>query len=250
MKTFITKNRITGIYSIAFLLFLWKAVSLFVASELIVPAPEKTFRVMLGFFTSETFVPAIYFTILRGTAGFLISLVLGIITGTLAGLNRTFAAVIKPVLVTIRSTPVISIILVALIWFTTDLVPVFIGFLIMYPIISTNVTEGIRSMDPGLVEMAKTYRVRPLRILSEVYIPAITPFITGGISNAVGIGWKAIIASEVLSQPRFAIGTQMHNAQSYLLVTELIAWTVVAVTVSYIFETFIRFFEKRTIVWR
>ena len=264
MKGFITKSRAIltkdravlirdrglVILSVISLIFLWKIISLAAASELLLPAPEKTFRVLVKLVTSDEFVFSVGHTVLRGLLGFLLSLAVGIITGIMAGLNRTFDVMIKPVLVAVRATPVISIILLALIWLSTDLVPVFIGFLIMYPIISTNVTEGIKSVDGELVAMAKTYRVKSSRLIREVYIPAISPFITGGISNAAGIGWKAIIASEVLSQPKFAIGTQMHTAQSYLMVAELVAWTVIAVMLSYIFEILIRLFEKRAAAWR
>ncbi len=246
----LTKDRAMAAVSFIVIIFVWKVISHAAASELLIPAPEKTFFVLVKLVSSEEFLLTVWFTVLRGLLGFLLSLAAGLMTGIAAGLNKTFDVMIRPVLVAVRATPVISIILLALIWLATDLVPVFIGFLVMYPIISTNVTEGVRSVDRELVEMAKTYRVRTLRIIRELYIPAISPFITGGISNAAGIGWKAVIASEVLSQPRFAIGTQMHNSQSYLMVAELVAWTVIAVFLSYIFEVLIRFVEKRTIVWR
>jgi len=249
-KAIITKDRAMGLFSILLLIFLWKIISVTTASEMLLPAPEKIFRVLVKLVASDDFIFSAGYTVLRGLLGFLISLAVGIITGIMAGLNRTFDVMIRPVIVAVRATPVISIILLALIWLATDLVPVFIGFLIMYPIISTNVTEGIKSVDGELVAMAKTYRVKTSRLILEVYIPAISPFITGGISNAAGIGWKAIIASEVLSQPRFAIGTQMHTAQSYLMVAELVAWTVIAVILSYIFEALIRLLEKRAAAWR
>ncbi|WP_418790398.1 ABC transporter permease [Phosphitispora sp. TUW77] len=250
MKDYITKGREIALFSVVLVIILWKIISLTIASELLLPAPEKVFLVMVKLVTSVGFACSVGFTVLRGLLGFVISLVMGIITGIMIGLNRTFDVMIKPVLVAIRATPVISIILLALIWLSADLVPVLIGFLVMYPIISTNVAEGIKSVDRELIAMAKAYRVKTSRLIRELYIPAISPFIIGGISNAAGIGWKAVIASEVLSQPGYAIGTRMHTAHSYLIVAELVSWTVIAVILSYIFETLIRFIEKRVVAWR
>lgn len=116
--------------------------------------------------------------------------------------------------------------------------------------IFTNIIEGMRNVDTKLIEMAKFYKVEQKRIVTEVYIPAIAPFVTSGISSAIGIGWRAIIVGEVLSQPEFGIGTSMHSAQSFLNVDVLIAWTFIAVMLSYVFEYLIKFMERKMIRWR
>jgi NitT/TauT family transport system permease protein len=76
------------------------------------------------------------------------------------------------------------------------------------------------------------------------------PFLTGGISNALGFGWRAVIIGEVLSQPRHGIGTQMQESQIFLLVSELIAWTLIAVLISYLFELAIRNTETKLVKWK
>ncbi|PKM80050.1 MAG: ABC transporter permease [Firmicutes bacterium HGW-Firmicutes-14] len=250
MRTFTTRDKIISLSGAILLVLVWKAVSLLTGSRLLLPPPEEAFVSMIKLAFSADFAVAVFGTVIRGIMGFLISLALGMVIGVLAGLNRTVNSLVTPLLVAVRSAPVISVILLALVWFRTDFVPVFIGLLVMFPIITTNIIEGIKSVDRELVDMARSYRVKLPRIILEVYIPAIVPFITGGIASAAGIGWKAIIASEVLSQPRYGIGTRMQNAQSYLLVEEVIAWTIIAVILSYIFENMIRFIERKIVVWR
>ena len=82
-------------------------------------------------------------------------------------------------------------------------------------------------MDASLVEMAKFYGASGKKIVTEVYIPSIIPFIISGISSATGIGWRAIIVGEVLAQPTYGIGTVMQSAQTFLNVDILIAWIVI-----------------------
>jgi NitT/TauT family transport system permease protein len=130
------------------------------------------------------------------------------------------------------------------------MVPVFIAVLTMFPIICTNIIDGIRNVDHDLIEMSKTYQVRTNRIIREVYLPSISPFLTSGISNALGFGWRAIIIGEVLSQPGFGVGVQMQNAQIFLQVSELIAWTLIAILVSSLFESIIRLAEKKLVYWK
>jgi NitT/TauT family transport system permease protein len=120
----------------------------------------------------------------------------------------------------------------------------------MFPFICTNIIDGIRDVDKNLIEMAHVYQIDNKNIIKHIYIPAIIPFIFSGSSSAMGFGWRAIIIGEVLSQPRFGIGTLMQNAQTYLLTDRLIAWTVLAILISYLFELLIRFIEKESIAWK
>ncbi len=250
MKHSISANKWFPVFSVLLLLAVWQVVALSVGNPLLLPSPWTAFLAVVKIFRTGGFFTAVGATLLRGILGFALSMLAGVAAGVAAGLNPTVHALLNPLVITIRSTPVISVILLALIWFSNDSAPVFIGFLIMFPIISTNVQEGIRAVDPGLVEMARLYRVKKPRILRDVYFPAITPFFFSGASNAAGIGWKAIIASEVLSQPNFAIGTRMQNAQTYLLVSEVIAWTLVAILLSTLFELVLRRAEKRLVPWK
>jgi len=250
MKILFTSKQYVSLASVIIILIIWKALSLYFNSGFVVPSPEKTLITTLKLFTDDRFLLTVGTTILRSLTGFFISFLLGLLAGITAGINPYFDAFLRPVLVTIRSIPIISIILLALIWLTPGIVPVFIAMLTMFPFICTNVSDGIRSVDRDLVQMAKFYRVGKTRIVRDVYLPAIMPFIISGASSAMGIGWRAIITGEVLSHPKYGIGTLMQNAQTYLNVDAVIAWTIIAVVISYGFEKVIRWSERKLIVWR
>jgi NitT/TauT family transport system permease protein len=145
---------------------------------------------------------------------------------------------------------VVAIILLALIWFNVEQVPIFIGFLTMFPILAINISQGIRETDPALVQMAHLYHVNNRKILQHIYWPSILPYLFSGISTSIGFGWRSVIIGEVLSQPRFGIGAMMQDAQSYLLVSEVIAWTIIAILTGAVFEVLIRWIEKRSIRWK
>ncbi len=250
MKISFTGKKYISLASVIFMLLVWKLLSMHFDSDFVIPSPEKTLLATLKLFTDASFLSIAGSTVARGLTGFIISLVLGIGTGIVTGINPYVDAFLRPVLVTIRSIPVISIILLALIWFNPGSVPVFIGLLTMFPFITTNVSDGIKSIDRDLVDMAAFYRVSRERIVRELYIPAIMPFIVSGASSALGIGWRAIIIGEVLSQPEYGIGTMMQTAQTFLNIDAVIAWTIIAVLISYGFEKTIRWIEGRFINWR
>jgi NitT/TauT family transport system permease protein len=250
MKNFITKNRLISITGILLLFLVWKVISLLASSEQIFPSPESTLISVFRVFGRPGFWPSLLITISRGLSGFIISLLMAFLIGIPAGLNRSIYLLINPFLVSIRSTPVISLILLVIIWLGNAHVPVFIAVLTMFPIMATNIIDGIRNVDKSLIEMGRIYRIHRRRIIREIYIPSILPFIFSGISSALGFGWRAIIIGEVLSQPKYGIGTQMQNAQIYLQVSELIAWTLIAIIISYLFEWIVRKIETQIISWK
>ncbi len=250
MKISITKKQYLSLASVAVMLIIWQLLAMYFDSDFIVPSPGKTFATAISLFTDPGFISVAGTTIIRGLAGFIISAFVGVMFGIIAGISSGFNAFLQPLLITLRSVPVITLILLALIWFNPGSVPVFIALLTMFPLICTNVIDGIRSVDPGIIEMAKFYRIKRRRIITEVYIPAIMPFIISGASSAMGIGWRAIIIGEVLSQPKYGIGTKMQSAQTFLNVDAVIAWTIIAILISYGFEKLIRWSEHKIVVWK
>ncbi len=224
--------------------------ALYFDSSFIVPHPEETLLTVIRLIGSKDFLHVAGATVMRGIIGFFISAILGLGVGIIAGVSQGINAFVNPILITIRSTPVISLILLALIWFSSGMVPVFIAMLTMFPFICTNVVDGIKSVDKDLIEMARFYKVGRSKIITGLYIPAIMPFIISGASSAMGIGWRAIIIGEVLSQPRYGIGTTMQSAQTFLNVDVVIAWTLIAVLISYVFEKIIRWSEHKIVIWK
>ncbi len=244
------RNRIISLIVVLVLITGWELLSISFNSRQILPGPVDTIRSLFGIIEKPAFLSSLGITIFRGLIGFLIAFVFAVLIGIPSGLNSGIEAGFKPILITIRSTPVVAIILLALIWFHVEQVPVFIGFLTMFPILTINITQGIRETDSGLIQMAHLYQIGKPRILRDIYWPSILPFLFSGISTSVGFGWRSVIIGEVLSQPRYGIGSMMQNAQSYLLVSEVIAWTLIAILVGAAFELLIRWVEKRSITWK
>ncbi|WZL73457.1 ABC transporter permease subunit [Clostridiaceae bacterium 35-E11] len=246
----IIKNKFPTILSIVLLILLWKIISGLFSSEMIMPSPEVTLKHLFLIFQSKNFLQTVASTLIRGVIGFVISGTLGLIVGISAGMNKFGEKLVEPFLVTIKATPVMSIILITLIWFQSNHVPIFVSFLVAFPIICGNVLEGIKSVDVSIVQMAKIYHIPKWRILLEIYFPSIVSYLVAGFSTAMGIGWRAVIAAEVLSQPQYAIGTSLQTAKIYLETPNVFAWTLLAIFFSFLFEQGIRTLEKKIIRWR
>ncbi|MEW6660971.1 MAG: ABC transporter permease [Bacillota bacterium] len=250
MQNSTIKTQLIKLAPFVFFIFVWKTAAVVVSSEIILPSPEKTLASLSALLQTKGFWSSVIATITRGLAGFLLSLGMGLLVGLVAGLNKTANILLQPFIILCRSTPLMSIILIALIWFKTEHVPIFVSFLISFPIICGNVIEGVKNVDSKLVEMAFIHKVKKIRVFFEVYLPSLVPYLLAGISNAMGIGWKVVIAAEVLSQPRFGIGTRLQFERINLETAAVFAWTIVALVISFGFENLIRFAEKKVLSWR
>jgi len=251
MKISTTKrDGLLTLISIISLIIIWKLISSIINSAIIFPSPESTVISLYKLVKTREFYLIILSSLERGIIGFILSFILGTAIGFAAGFNKIFNKLLEPFLVIIRSTPVMSIILIALIWFKANNVPIFASFLMSFPIICTNVIEGIHNIDIRLIQMAKIYKIKKWRIIGEIYFPSLMPFLIAAISTAFGIGWKVVIAAEVLSQPKYAIGTSLQLSKIYLNIDEVFAWTIIAILIGYIFEKLVRLTEKFTIKWK
>ena len=75
---------------------------------------------------------------------FLLSSVIGIILGYFCGVNQFLYDLFYPFINIIRTVPVMSVIILALMWFKDTNVPIFVAFLMCFPIVWTNTVEGMK----------------------------------------------------------------------------------------------------------
>ncbi len=236
------KNRIVGI---VLWLFLWQIVYWIINKDIYFPSPFSVAISIVSLIRSPDFFIVVSSTTIRVFISFLISALLGVSLGYICGINKKVYDLFEPMIIFIRTTPIISIIIIAIIWFSSSNVPIFTGFLMCFPIIWANMVEGIRNTDKKLLEMCKLYNVGKMEIFKKVYIKASIPYLSAGFSSALGIGWKVVAAAEALSLPKYGIGTNLFNSKIYLQVPELLAWTVIIILISYMFEILVKKIFKR-----
>lgn len=235
---------------IGFILVVWQIISLFAHSQNLMPSPGSTLLSLVLLYKDIYFFKAVLLTILRGLGGILIALIISTLLAVLSGYNQQFRLFITPTMITLRSTPVISFILLAIVWFTPNQVPVFIAILTMLPVIYSNITEGILQVDPNYIKMSKVFRVSLKTQLKHLYWPSIQPYFYAGLSTALGFGWRAIIVGEVLAHPDYGIGTSLKEAQSFLEVDKIIAWSIVGILISAIFDKLLSFLRNQSLQWQ
>jgi NitT/TauT family transport system permease protein len=207
----------------------WQVGSRAIGAPIVLPTPGRVAAAVGQVLRSRSFLLAAGATAARGLAAFGLSFALGLLAGVAAAKSRIVEAALLPALTVVRSTPIMAVILLAMIWFRTGVVPVFVGVLVGFPIVYSSVLEGVRSVDPHLTEMARVYGIRGLRLVRHVSLPALVPFLLGAASSGLGLTWRVVVGAEILSQPLHAIGSALQRSQARLETSEVFAWTLVAV---------------------
>jgi len=240
------KKIITKIGVTLFWVLLWALAARWVNSPLVLPSPLKTLEGVFTLAGDFEFFVSIGATLLRVFGGVFISVVLGLVLGLAGGLNELFYEIMNPFVTTIKSLPVVSVIILINLWIASGLVPLVVTFLICFPVTWTNVVQGVRSTDARLLEMAKVYNVSKAQKIRDIYIPSVKPYGVSAIMNAIGLGWKVTVTAEVLANALPSMGMNLYYSKIYLETDLLFAWTLVIVVCSFIIEKATLHFINRT----
>ena len=219
-----------------FWLLVWALAARTVGQELLLPSPLQTAQKLLSLMMAADFWLTVARTMLRVLAGILAAVVLGVLLALLTHRSALARALLSPIMTLLKSTPVASFIILALVWLGRSAVPVFIAGLMVLPVVWANVSTGLARVDPQLMELAAVYKLPRARILSRIVWPSVLPYLRSALRSALGLGWKAGIAAEVLTVPPYSIGKNIFESKLYLETTELFAWTVAVVLLSFLIE--------------
>jgi NitT/TauT family transport system permease protein len=151
----------------------------------------------------------------------------------------------RPFIATIKSVPVASFIILCLIWLSMGTLSSFISFLMVLPIIYSNILQGIKSTDKKLLEMAEVFRVGLFRRIVFIYLPQLKPYLISACSVAMGLAWKSGIAAEVIGVTNGSIGEKLYEAKIYYTTADLFAWTLIIVVLSIGFEKLFLYLIKK-----
>ena len=221
---------------IFFWLAIWELLDRIMDNRLVLAGPIRVLEALADQVVKPDFWMICGASFVRIAAGFLLAFAAGLILALIANRFRLVRDFIEPIISLLRTIPVISFIIMLLIWVGNQALTVYLAFLIVLPLIYTNTLTGFESVDKQMLEMAHVYKLSKWRTFMYVYRPAFMPFLTSSAKISLGMSWKSGIMAEVIATPKPSIGKEMSQARTYLNTPDLFAWTVVVMILSLIFE--------------
>lgn len=217
-------------------ILLWQLLAMKLDQKLLLATPVDVAKTLGVLVKSQEFYSAVAYSMGRILFGLLIGAAVGTACALLAGRWHFMEVLFWPYFSAMKATPVASVVILCLVWLSSRRLSVFIVFLVVTPVIYTNILAGIKNLDLKMKDMARVFGINGLRRLLYVYLPELKTYIIAAFTLATGMAFKAGIAAEVIGTPVGSLGKMLYNAKVYLETPELFAWTLVIIVLSVVVE--------------
>lgn len=242
------KTRIK-IWAVVFWLIVWEIMARYIGQEILLVSPVTVLLTFFKLALTPAFWNSILFSFSRIILGFTLALIAGIILAAISSACVYIRELLKPLMAVIKATPVASFIILILIWISSRNLSIIISFLMVLPVVYSNILQGIEGTDSQLLEMACIFRISRFRRIRYIYFYQLLPYFKTACSLSLGLCWKAGVAAEVIGIPDGSIGEKLYESKIYLQTAELFAWTLTIILLSVGFEKiFLGLTDKLTLL--
>ncbi|MEH2922004.1 aliphatic sulfonate ABC transporter permease SsuC [Samsonia erythrinae] len=185
-------------------------------SSRILPAPSAVITAGWSLIVSGELWRHLAISGWRALIGFAIGGGIGLALGFITGLSQWGERLLDSSVQMIRNVPHLALIPLVILWFGIDeAAKIFLVALgTLFPVY-LNTYHGIKNIDRGLLEMARSYGLSGLSLFYQVVLPGALPSIMVGIRFALGFMWLTLIVAETISA-NAGIGYLAMNAREFL----------------------------------
>ncbi len=238
------RNKVRKITAVLLALLFWQVLSFYINESMIMAGPLRVLERLGELLRSAAFYRILLYSTLRTGLGFVAAVFLALILAFAAYRYAWLRDILAPYILAMKSIPVASFVILALILAGSRYLALFISFVMAFPLLYTSVLTGLRATPEQMLDMAKVYRIRGLRRLRYIYFPVLLPHLLSAFTAASGMAWKASVAAEMIGLTKYSIGEALYEAKIYFATEDLFAWTLVIILLSLCFEKICIFLLK------
>ncbi len=215
----------------------------------VLPAPSAVARAFAATLRDGSLVGSLGVSAGRALAGLSIGGLAGFGLGILNGLWRPAEVALDSSLQMLRNIPHLAIIPLVILWFgigeEAKIFLVSIG--VLFPVY-INTYHGVRTIDPGYLEMARVYRLGPLATFWRVILPGALPAIFVGLRYGLGLMWLTLIVAETISASS-GIGYMTMNAREFLQTDVVLLGVLVYALLGKCSDVVVKLLERGALAW-
>ena len=163
----------------------------------ILPGPGAVAERFASGWTDGIIGPHFWTTLSEVLLGLVVGGTAGVLTGILLARSRLAARMLSPYIVAAQATPILALAPLIALWFGTGLSSrVLICALICFFPIAVGTMVGIRSVDPRLIELGRSFRASRRQRLMHIEVPSALPQILGSLRIGVTLAVVGAIVAE------------------------------------------------------
>ncbi|KRM54283.1 ABC transporter permease subunit [Lacticaseibacillus sharpeae] len=186
----------------------------------------------------------------RAVSGFIIGGLIGFILALCTGLSKTLNLLLDSSVQMLRNIPHLALIPLVIIWFgvgeASKISLVAIG--VLFPIY-INTYHGLRSVDPKLIEMGRSYQLSKWELFRKILLPGALPTILVGVRYALGVMWTTLIVSETIAASS-GVGYMSTNAQNFMDMPTILMCIVIYAILGKISDLMAKSLENSLLQWQ
>jgi sulfonate transport system permease protein len=218
-------------------------------STRVLPEPLAVIEAFVTLAVSGELWQHLWVSTARALSGLAVGGGLGLLLGLLTGSLRWAETLLDTTLQMVRNIPPLALIPLVILWFgideTAKLFLVSIG--VFFPIY-LNTFHGIRSVDPGLIEMARSYGLSGWQLYRQVILPGALPSILVGLRFSLGLMWVLLIVAETISA-QSGIGYMTMNAREFLQTDIVLVGILLYALLGKLADVLARALERAALRW-
>ena len=232
------------------LIVFWQvAASLGWLSTRVLPAPSEVIKAAWALTVSGELWTHVKVSAGRALSGLAIGGGLGLALGLLTGSVKFFETLLDSTLQMVRNIPALALIPLVILWFGIDETAklFLIAVSVFFPIY-LNTFHGIRNVDPGLIEMGRSYGLTRWQLYREVILPGAMSSILVGLRFSLGLMWVILIVAETISA-QAGIGYLTMNAREFLQTDVVLVGILLYALLGKLADVFARGLERYWLRW-
>ena len=224
----------------------WYFLSIIVFGTRKLPEPHILLKEAWTVLWEESFFLNLSVSLVRVMIGFTLALIISAGVGSVIAYKKWWRALVVRIMLLVASTPTVSLAILALVIFgASEWGPVLTTTLVATPYIMINVARGITEVDSSLIVMSESYSRTRAQIIWGVLVPSSIISVLGGIRQAFAVAWRMELLTEVFGSSG-GVGFQIRRSFESYNIRDLLAWTVLYITVMLILENLVfRQIERR-----
>ena len=228
----------------------WQAAtSLGWIGESFLPSPLAVVKAAWRLTLSGELPANVWVSFLRAVAGLVVGGGIGFALGLANGLSRLSFGVTDSTLQMVRNVPHLALIPLVIVWFgIEEEAKLFLVALGVFFPVYVNTLHGVRSVDPQLIEMARSYGFDRWRLFRRVILPGALPSIFVGLRFALGVMWLTLIVAETIAA-QSGIGYMAMQAREFMQVDVVVLAILIYALLGKLADATARALERRCLSW-
>lgn len=246
----IPRSLVSKAFSLVAFLALWQAAA-FAVQDRILPAPLTVLDVVVAGFAGGEIPLHVGITLARVAASFLIAMVIGVALGIAMGRARALDRFFDGWLILFLNIPALVTIVLCYVWFgLIEAAAIAAVAINKIPTVVVTLREGARTLDRGMMEMARSFRLGRYKTFRHVVLPQLYPFLLAAARSGLALIWKIVLVVELLGRSD-GVGFQLYLFFQLFDVASIFAYTLVFVAVVLAIELVaLQPLERRANRWR